>query len=123
MAKFRVIRPWFGVKMGQIVTLKEVHPALRPNVVPAGDGEPKESDAAAKALDAAKAEAAAIVDAAKTEAKTIVDAANEQADAIKAEAAASAQAPQPEAGDGKGGDLTPATPDATADKPKATKTK
>ena len=105
MAKYRVIRPWFGVSVGQIVTLKEVHPALRANVVPVGDGEPKESDAAAKALDAARAEAQSIVDAAKAEGQAIVDAAKAEAETFNK---------------GKVGEITPATPDATADKPKAT---
>ncbi len=34
MAKYEVIRPWYGVKMGQIVSLPKLHPALKPNVRP-----------------------------------------------------------------------------------------
>lgn len=32
MAKYEVVRPWFGVKAGQVVELKELHPALKSNV-------------------------------------------------------------------------------------------
>ena len=32
MAKYEVVRPWFGVKVGQVVELKELHPALKSNV-------------------------------------------------------------------------------------------
>lgn len=32
MAKYEVVRPWFGVKAGQVVELKELHPALNSNV-------------------------------------------------------------------------------------------
>lgn len=31
MAKYEVVRPWFGVKLGQVVELKELHPALKSN--------------------------------------------------------------------------------------------
>lgn len=34
MAKYEVIRPWHGVKVGQIVELAKLHPALRANVRP-----------------------------------------------------------------------------------------
>lgn len=34
MAKYEVIRPWYGVKAGQIVSLPKLHPALKPNVRP-----------------------------------------------------------------------------------------
>lgn len=32
MAKYEVMRPWFGVKVGDVVELKELHPALKSNV-------------------------------------------------------------------------------------------
>ena len=32
MAKYEVVRPWFGVKIGDVVELKDLHPALRSNV-------------------------------------------------------------------------------------------
>lgn len=32
--KYEVIRPWFGVTMGQIVSFPKLHPALKPNVRP-----------------------------------------------------------------------------------------
>ncbi|HDC4520909.1 TPA: hypothetical protein O8T94_000680 [Enterobacter kobei] len=32
MAKYEVVRLWFGVKVGQVVELKELHPALKSNV-------------------------------------------------------------------------------------------
>ncbi|RUN97838.1 hypothetical protein EKN24_06735 [Enterobacter asburiae] len=32
MAKYEVVRVWFGVKVGQVVELKELHPALKSNV-------------------------------------------------------------------------------------------
>ncbi len=32
MAKYEVVRAWFGVKVGQVVELKELHPALKSNV-------------------------------------------------------------------------------------------
>lgn len=32
MAKYEVIRPWSGVKRGDVVELKELHPALKSNV-------------------------------------------------------------------------------------------
>lgn len=32
MPKYEVIRPWFGKKKGDIVTLAKVHPALAANV-------------------------------------------------------------------------------------------
>ncbi|AZV93585.1 glycoprotein [Pseudomonas sp. S 311-6] len=34
MAKYEVIRPWHGVKAGQIVELAKLHPALKSNVRP-----------------------------------------------------------------------------------------
>lgn len=34
MAKYEVIRPWHGVKSGQIVELGKLHPALKSNVRP-----------------------------------------------------------------------------------------
>lgn len=32
--KYEVIRPWHGVKKGEVVTLKSLHPSLKPNVRP-----------------------------------------------------------------------------------------
>lgn len=32
MAKYEVVRPWNGVKVGDVVELKELHPALKSNV-------------------------------------------------------------------------------------------
>lgn len=32
MAKYEVLRAWFGVKVGDVVELKELHPALKSNV-------------------------------------------------------------------------------------------
>ena len=32
MAEYIVVRPWFGVKKGQRLTIKNLHPALKPNV-------------------------------------------------------------------------------------------
>lgn len=32
MAKYEVVRAWFGVKVGQVVEMKELHPALKSNV-------------------------------------------------------------------------------------------
>ncbi|HGB5815656.1 TPA: glycoprotein [Salmonella enterica subsp. enterica serovar Thompson] len=32
MAKYEVVRPWFGVKVGDVVDIKELHPALKSNV-------------------------------------------------------------------------------------------
>lgn len=30
--KYEVIRPWYGVKVGQVVSLPKLHPALKANV-------------------------------------------------------------------------------------------
>lgn len=135
MAKFQVIRPWFGVKMGQIVDLEKVHPALAANVRPvavdAQDNAGEAADIVAKAhaeavdlIEKARAEANGEIHAAVTEAQAerdkIIANANAQAEAIIADARAAAEAMEkvePK------GDLTPATPDATADKAKATKPK
>ena len=32
MAKYEVMRPWFGVKAGDVVVLENLHPALKSNV-------------------------------------------------------------------------------------------
>ena len=32
MAKYEVIRPWHGVVLGDVIELKDLHPALEPNV-------------------------------------------------------------------------------------------
>lgn len=32
MARFEVIRPWYGVKLGEVVEIGELHPALAANV-------------------------------------------------------------------------------------------
>ncbi len=34
MAKYEVIRPWHGVSRGDVVELKQLHPALKANVRP-----------------------------------------------------------------------------------------
>ena len=34
MAKYEVIRPWFGVSKGDVLELKEVHPSLESHVRP-----------------------------------------------------------------------------------------
>ncbi|WP_188074483.1 hypothetical protein [Pusillimonas sp. ANT_WB101] len=136
MAKYQVTRPWHGVKMGQIVDLKQVHPALRANVMLVGEGVSDKDQASSiiaqaqasaetlrkdtemelskqieAAIDGARGEAKAIVEAATAEAQRIVDDANKRAAEI---------VPMVE---GKGPELTPATPDATTDKVKATKAK
>lgn len=55
MAKYEVIRPWHGVKQGDIVDLKEVHPSLKPRVrLVAGQKKPELEVATPKA--ATKAE-------------------------------------------------------------------
>ncbi|EBG1763891.1 hypothetical protein LEJ92_15070 [Salmonella enterica] len=37
MAKYEVVRPWFGVKVGDVVELKELHPALKSHVIKLSD--------------------------------------------------------------------------------------
>jgi len=37
MRKYKVIRPWHGVRAGQIVELEKLHPSLRANVFPLDD--------------------------------------------------------------------------------------
>lgn len=32
MAKYEVIRPWYGVNVGDVVELDKLHPALKSNV-------------------------------------------------------------------------------------------
>nr|MBO2511805.1 hypothetical protein [Gammaproteobacteria bacterium] len=32
MAKYEVVKPWHGVKAGDVVEIKTLHPALKPNV-------------------------------------------------------------------------------------------
>ena len=32
--KYEIVRPWHGVKMGDVVELKKLHPALKANVRP-----------------------------------------------------------------------------------------
>ncbi len=141
MAKYQVIRPWHGVKMGQVVNLDKVHPALRANVMRVGDGAPKDSDAASRLVAAAQAEADALrqtteaeltqkiaeaVEQARAEAEGIIADANAEAERIVAEARATAESfVQGEIGEtGEAPKLTPATPDATTGKAKpATKTK
>ena len=34
MPKYEVIRPWFGVRRGDVVEFKELHPSLKSNVRP-----------------------------------------------------------------------------------------
>lgn len=111
MAKFQVIRPWFGVTMGQIVDLEKVHPALAANVRPVAVDAQDDSE-----------QAAGIVAKAHAEGDAIIAEAHKQADAIIAEARSAAESFVPATVE-QTGDLTPATPDATADKAKATKPK
>lgn len=122
MAKYQVIRPWAGVTMGQIVDLKEVHPALKANVM-AVNAVGSSPDEAGEVLAKAHADAEALrkkteeelakriaeaQEQVQADAKAIIDAANAEAERIKAEAVKQA------------GELTPATPEAAT---KATKTK
>ena len=37
MARYEVIRPWFGVKKGDVVETEKLHPALTANVKPLDD--------------------------------------------------------------------------------------
>lgn len=32
MAKYEVVRPWYGVKVGDVVEVEELHPALKSNL-------------------------------------------------------------------------------------------
>lgn len=41
MAKYRVIRPWFGVKVGDVIDVKEINPAFLPNVEEIGESDVK----------------------------------------------------------------------------------
>lgn len=135
MAKYQVIRPWFGVKMGQIVDLEKVHPALAANVRPVAADAPDNAGEAADIVAKARIEADnlrqeteaelnvkihAAIDEARVERDKIIAEAHKQADAIIAEARAAAEALEKVE---QKGDLTPATPDATADKAKVTKPK
>lgn len=122
MAKYQVTRPWAGVTMGQIVDLKEVHPALKANVMEVGKGATSsheadevlvkvriEADALRKQTEDELAKRIAEAqEQAQAEAKAIIDAANAEAERIKAEAVKQA------------GELTPATLEAAT---KAAKTK
>ncbi len=121
MPQYQVINPWYGVKKGQIVELKKVHPAIQANVMEVGAGV-KTSDEPAKLLEQAQTEANAlraqteqelekrVAEAqaqVQAEAKAIIDEANAEAERIKAEAIKQA------------GELTPATPEATTKSTKA----
>lgn len=108
-SKYEVVRPWFGVVLGQIVEFDKVPNALVANVRPAnavsaqGELDPK-----------------AVADA-KKEAKAIVAEATKEAERIVAEARAASEMFLP--GDvAQTGELTPATPDATGNKAAAKKT-
>lgn len=35
--KYKVIRPWVGVKAGQVVQMEKLHPSLKANVIPLDD--------------------------------------------------------------------------------------
>lgn len=121
MAKYRVIRAWHGVSVGQVVELKEIHPSLKANVVEvvdvadaAGEADDllKQAQAEVEAMrKQAEAEVAQRVaearDQIQAEAKSILDGAHEEAERIKAEAIRQA------------GELTPATPEAPAKSTKA----
>lgn len=85
--------PWHGVKKGQLVELKKLHPSLKSNVRPVElDSEGSESDLEGM-ISEAEALAAKIIEEANAEAEKIIMQAKEEA-----------------------GKLTPATPEATADK-------
>lgn len=116
MPKFEVIRPWAGVKKGQIVTLDEVHPALAANVRMVGhasageitaDVSAKVSEEAERALAEAKRQVERLITDARAEAGDIVDAARTEADDILSDARA--EADKIRAAAGNGGTLTPAT--------------
>ncbi|WP_025516774.1 hypothetical protein [Bordetella trematum] len=118
MAKYRVVRPWHGVSAGQVVELEHVNPAIKANLVPESGGGDDAGHAASLLAQAeaeveamrkrAEAELAQRIEEAreqaKAEAKGIIESAHGEAERIKAEAAKQA------------GELTPATPDATAAK-------
>jgi len=123
MAKYQVVIPWSGVRVGQIVDLTEVHPSIEANVRKVG-GDAKigalsvdlgatATEEAERILQQAKravegmvadarVEAERIVGAAQEEADRILNSAREEADRIRAAAASG----------GPSGELTPATPGA-----------
>lgn len=136
MAKYRVTRPWAGVSMGQVIELSDVHPSIKPNLMPVSEGvsdadqasdiitqahataealrkdtETELSKQIAVAVDGARAEAQAIVEAAQAEAQKIIVDARTEAETFLSGAVEQTTK------------LVPATPDATADKAKVTKTK
>lgn len=41
MAKYRVIRPWFGVEKGAVIDVKEINAAFLPNVEEVGESDVK----------------------------------------------------------------------------------
>lgn len=122
MAKYRVIRAWHGVSVGQVVEMEDIHPSLKPNVVAVVDAGAQVDEAgdllkrAQAEVDAMRKQAEAEVaqrvsearDQVQAEAKSIIDNAHEEAERIKADALKQA------------GELIPATPEAPA---KSTKTK
>lgn len=116
MPKVEVIRPWNGVRRGQVLVLKEIPAALRANVreigeqaAPAGpveiDIQAHIDEAVRQALDGTRSDIIRMLDNARREADEIVFAAHEEAGRIRAEAQAAAE---------PAGQLTPATPGAAA---------
>lgn len=97
MPKYEVIKPWHGVRAGQIVELKEVHESLVANVRAVGEGAPEDEGSTDLVLDSARreaqeiiAEARSILDDAKTGAAKLLDDARSGAVAILDEAKAQA---------------------------------
>lgn len=97
MPKYEVIKPWHGVRAGQIVELKEVHESLAANVRAVGDGADDGEDGADQVLASARkeaqeiiAEARSILDDAKTGAAKLLDEARAGAAAVLDEAKAQA---------------------------------
>lgn len=95
--KYIVEIPWHGVKKGQIVELKKLHPSLKSNVRPVELDSEESASLSHSDLEGmiseAEALAAKIIEEANAEAEKIIMQAKEEA-----------------------GKLTPATPEATADK-------
>lgn len=102
--KYIVEIPWHGVKKGQVVTLKKLHPSLKANVKPYVEVESEDNSEA-------KAEAMLILEQANSEAKLIIS--NAESEASKIIESAKGKVSAAEAGVST---LTPATPEATSAK-------
>lgn len=79
MPKYEVIKPWHGVRAGQIVELKEVHESLVANVRAVGDGADDGEDGTDQVLASARKEARQIIAEARAGAAAILDEAKAQA--------------------------------------------